>query len=104
MKVISETNSSDQESSNVIATAGHGGLKFWDLRYTWFNIGYIAYTTQSCSLYLLRDFMSSLMLASYGFPVVIHSVLYGICTRYQDLFTASIGYKTQSTNYFSMLS
>uniref|UniRef100_A0A1J3CCR4 General transcription factor 3C polypeptide 2 n=1 Tax=Noccaea caerulescens TaxID=107243 RepID=A0A1J3CCR4_NOCCA len=23
---------SDQESSNVIATAGHGGLKFWDLR------------------------------------------------------------------------
>ncbi|KAF8112448.1 hypothetical protein N665_0064s0077 [Sinapis alba] len=23
---------SDQESSNVVATAGHGGLKFWDLR------------------------------------------------------------------------
>ena len=24
---------SDPEISNVIVTAGHGGLKFWDLRY-----------------------------------------------------------------------
>lgn len=24
---------SDPESANVIVTAGHGGLKFWDLRY-----------------------------------------------------------------------
>ena len=36
----------------------------------------------------------------FFFSVVIHTVLYGICIQYQGLFTASIGYKTQSTKSF----